>query len=95
MTAETIIAGGGFVSETGADQTLWAGYGYVSETQAGNTPTSIMAAQAAWVWTGRAGGVNASTFVALAQATWMWVGRPLASAQAAFQNLMLFFGIGP
>jgi hypothetical protein len=95
MSVETILPGGGFVSETASAQTLWSGYGFVSETQSGNAPTNITCAQAAWAWTGQVASVNAQTAVALAQATWTWAGRPLASAVATFQNLMLFFGIGP
>lgn len=56
--------------------------------------TMIALAQGTWTWTGRAASVNAQTGITLARAMWQWFGIPLQGSAVAFQNLMLFFGIG-
>lgn len=61
-----------------------------------NAQTGIALAQASWAWAGRAASVNAKTMITMGQAAWYWFGRPLqGAATTAYQNLMLFFGIGP
>lgn len=61
--------------------------------QGGNVPTNITLAQGAWVWTGRAGSVDAKTMIVLAAASWVWTGfaagvdvkTMIALAQAAWR----------